>query len=283
MLQIAPSGYWRHAAHRRNPHLRSARAKRDDALVPQIERVWQANKQVYGADKVWKQMNREGVGIARCTVERLMKRLGIEGVRRGKVIRTTVSDMKTPCPLDRVNRIFKADRPNQLWVSDFTYVSTWQGWLYVAFVIDVYARRSVGWRVSSSMHTDFVLDALEQALYDRQPQRDGALTHHSDRGSQYVSIRYSERLAEAGIEPSVGSKGDSYDNALAETINGLYKAETIHRRSWPSRESVELATLEWVSWFNHHRLLGPIGYIPPAEAEANYYRQLASQAAMVVA
>jgi transposase InsO family protein len=228
-------------------------------------------------------MNREGVGIARCTVERLMRRLGLQGVRRGKVVRTTVSDMKAPCPLDRVNRIFKAERPNQLWVSDFTYVSTWQGWLYVAFVIDVYARRIVGWRVSRSMHTDFVLDALEQALYDRQPERDGSLICHSDRGSQYVSIRYTERLAEAGIEPSVGSKGDSYDNALAETINGLYKAEVIHRRSWPNRESVELATLEWVSWFNHHRLLGSIGYIPPAEAEANYYRQLASQATTVAA
>jgi putative transposase len=228
-------------------------------------------------------MNREGLGIARCTVERLMKRLGLQGVRRGKVVRTTISDMKAPCPLDRVNRIFKADRPNQLWVSDFTYVSTWQGWLYVAFVIDVYARRIVGWRVSRSMHTDFVLDALEQALYDRQPERDGSLICHSDRGSQYVSIRYTERLAEAGIEPSVGSKGDSYDNALAETINGLYKAEVIHRRSWPNRESVELATLEWVSWFNHQRLLGPIGYIPPAEAEANYYRRLASQTSMVAA
>ena len=237
--------------------------------------------QVYGADKVWKQLNREGISIARCTVERLMKRLGLQGVRRGKVVRTTVSDGKALCPLDRVNRVFKADRPNQLWVSDFTYVSTWQGWLYVAFVIDVYARRIVGWRVSRSMHTDFVLDALEQALYDRQPERDGALTHHSDRGSQYVSIRYTERLAEAGIEPSVGSKGDSYDNALAETINGLYKAEVIHRRSWPTREAVELATLEWVSWFNHHRLLGPIGYIPPAEAEANYYRHLASQISTV--
>ena len=283
MLQIAPSGYWRHAAHQRNPQLRCPRAQRDDNLVPHIERVWQANMRVYGADKVWKQMNREGVVIARCTVERLMKRLGLQGVRRGKVVRTTISDMKAPCPLDRVNRQFKAERPNQLWVSDFTYVSTWQGWLYVAFVIDVYARRIVGWRVSSSMHTEFVLDALEQALYARQPERDGALIHHSDRGSQYVSIRYSERLAEAGIEPSVGSKGDSYDNALAETINGLYKAEVIHRRSWPTRESVELATLEWVSWFNHHRLLGPIGYIPPAEAEANYYRQLASQTAMVAA
>ena len=277
-MQIAPSGYWRHAARQRDPQLRCPRTQRDDTLVPHIERVWQANMRVYGADKIWKQMNREGFCIARCTVERLMKRLGLQGVRRGKVVRTTISDMKAPCPLDRVNRQFKAERPNQLWVSDFTYVSTWQGWLYVAFVIDVYARRIVGWRVSSSMHTDFVLDALEQALYARQPERDGALIHHSDRGSQYVSIRYSERLAEAGIEPSVGSKGDSYDNALAETINGLYKAEVIHRRSWPNRESVELATLEWVSWFNHHRLLGPIGYIPPAEAEANYYRQLASQA-----
>jgi putative transposase len=283
VLQIAPSGYWRHAAHQRNPQLRCPRTQRDDTLVPHIERVWQANMRVYGADKIWKQMNREGVVIARCTVERLMKRLGLQGVRRGKVVRTTISDMKAPCPLDRVNRQFKAERPNQLWVSDFTYVSTWQGWLYVAFVIDVYARRIVGWRVSSSMHTEFVLDALEQALYARQPERDGALIHHSDRGSQYVSIRYSERLSEAGIEPSVGSKGDSYDNALAETINGLYKAEVIHRRSWPTRESVELATLEWVSWFNHHRLLGPIGYIPPAEAEANYFRQLASQTSMVVA
>ena len=280
-MQIAPSGYWRHAARQRDPQLRCPRTQRDDTLVPHIERVWQANMRVYGADKVWKQMNREGVVIARCTVERLMKRLGLQGVRRGKVVRTTLSDMKAPCPLDRVNRQFKAERPNQLWVSDFTYVSTWQGWLYVAFVIDVYARRIVGWRVSTSMHTEFVLDALEQALYARQPERDGALIHHSDRGSQYVSIRYSERLSEAGIEPSVGSKGDSYDNALAETINGLYKAEVIHRRSWPNRESVELATLEWVSWFNHHRLLGPIGYIPPAEAEANYYRQLASQTTTV--
>ncbi len=236
---------------------------------------------VYGAVKVWKQLNREGVRIARCTVQRLMRRMGLHGVRRGKVVRTTVSNMSAPCPLDRVNRQFKADRPNQLWVSDFTYVSTWQGWLYVANALDVYARRIVGWRVSRSMNADFVLDALEQALYARQPKRDGALTHHSDRGSQYVGIRYSERLAEAGIEPSVGSKGDSYDNALAETINGLYKAEVIHRRSWPTCESVELATLEWVSWFNHQRLLGPIGYIPPAEAEANYYRQLANQVSTV--
>ncbi len=249
--------------------------------MPEIARVWQANMQVYGADKVWRQLSREGVRVARCTVERLMKQLGLEGVRRGKVIKTTVSDKALPCPLDRVNRQFRADRPNQLWVSDFTYVSTWQGWLYVAFVIDVYARRIVGWRVSSGMRTEFVLDALEQALYARQPEL-GRLIHHSDRGSQYVSIRYTERLAEAGIEPSVGSRGDSYDNALAETINGLYKAELIHRRApWKTREAVELATLEWVAWFNHHRLLEPIGYIPPAEAEANYYRQLAEQATEV--
>ena len=205
-----------------------------------------------------------------------MKRLGLEGVRRGKVVRTTFPDKTLPCPLDRVNWQFRADRPNQLWVSDFTYVSTWQGWLYVAFVIDVFARRIVGWRVSSSMHTDFVLDALEQALYARQPEL-GTLVHHSDRGSQYVSIRYTERLAEAGIEPSVGSRGDSYDNALAETINGLYKTELIHKRApWKTKETVELATLEWVAWFNHQRLLEPIGYIPPAEAEAQYYRQLAN-------
>ena len=246
--------------------------------MPQIERVWQANMQVYGADKVWRQLRREGTTVARCTVERLMRRLGLRGVMRGKVVRTTISDSKAPCPLDRVNRQFKADRPNQLWVSDFTYVSTWQGWLYVAFVIDVFARRIVGWRVSSSMRTDFVLDALEQALYARHPEPDSSLVHHSDRGSQYVSIRYSERLAEVGIEPSVGSKGDSYDNALAERINGLYKAELIHRRApWKTKEAVELATLEWVAWYNNHRLLEPIGYIPPAEAEANYYRQLASQ------
>ena len=282
VLQIAPSGYRRHAARQRNPAFRCTRAKRDEVLAPQIERVWQANMQVYGADKVWHQMNREGSIVARCTVERLMKHLGLQGVRRGKVVRTTIPDKSVACPLDRVNRQFKAERPNQLWVSDFTYVSTWQGWLYVAFVIDVFARRIVGWRVSSAMRTDFVLDALEQALFDRQPERADALIHHSDRGSQYVSIRYTERLAEAGLEPSVGSRGDSYDNALAETINGLYKAELIHRRApWKTKEAVELATLEWVAWFNHYRLLEPIGYIPPAEAEANYYRQLAEGATSV--
>ena len=280
VMQVAPSGYWRYAAQRRNPELRCTRVQRDDVLSVDIERVWQANMQVYGADKVWRQLRREGIDVARCTVERLMRKAGLRGVMRGKVVRTTVPDAKAPCPLDRVNRQFRAQRPNQLWVSDFTYVSTWQGFVYVAFVIDVFARRIVGWRVSSSMRTDFVLDALEQALYARQPDRN-ALVHHSDRGSQYVSIKYSERLAEAGIEPSVGSKGDSYDNALAETINGLYKTELIHRRApWKTKESLELATLEWVSWFNHHRLLEPIGYIPPAEAEENYYRQLASQAAV---
>ena len=256
VLQVAPSGYRRYAACQRNPSLRSVRTQRDGRLMPQIERVWQSNLQVYGADKVWHQLNREGIEVARCTVERLMKRLGLAGARRGKVVRTTIPDKAVPCPPDRVNRQFRADRPNQLWVSDFTYVSTWQGWLYVAFVIDVFARRIVGWRVSRSMRTDFVLDALEQALYARQPELSDALIHHSDRGSQYVSIRYTERLGEAGIEPSVGSRGDSYDNALAETINGLYKTEMIHRRApWKTMEAVELATLEWVSWFNHHRLL----------------------------
>ena len=279
LLQVAPSAYWRHAARQRDPSLLSNRARRDVFLIPHIQRVWQANFQVYGADKIWRQLQREGIQVARCTVERLMRQQGLRGVRRGKVVRTTFGDTAAPCPLDRVNRQFKADRPNQLWVSDFTYVPTWAGFVYVAFVIDVFARRIVGWRVSRSMRTDFVLDALEQALYARQPERDASLIHHSDRGSQYVSIRYTERLAEAGIEPSVGSKGDSYDNALAETINGLYKAELIHRRApWKTVESLELATLEWVTWFNHQRLLEPIGYIPPAEAEDRYYLQLPAQA-----
>jgi putative transposase len=272
-LQVAPSAYWREAARESQPALRPLRHQRDAALVPQIERVFASNMSVYGADKVWHQLKREGTQVARCTVERLMRRLGLRGAMRGKAVRTTRPDAKLACPQDRVNRQFRADRPNQLWVSDFTYVSTWQGFVYVAFVIDVFARRIVGWRVSASMQTDFVLDALEQALFARQGEREGELIHHSDRGSQYVSIRYSQRLSEAGIEPSVGSKGDSYDNALAETINGLYKAELIHRRApWKTREAVELATLEWVSWFNDLRLLEPIGYIPPAEAEANYWK-----------
>jgi len=264
LLQVAPSAYWRYAARQRDLSLCSARSRRDKCLLAHIQRVWQANFQVYGANKVWRQLLREGIPVARCTVERLMRRLGLRGVMRGKVVRTTFSNASAPCTLDRVNRQFQSDRPNQLWVSDFTYVSTWQGFVYVAFVIDVFARRIVGWRVSRSMKTDFVLDAL---------------IHHSDRGAQYVSIRYTERLAEAGIEPSVGSRGDSYDNALAETINGLYKAELIHRRApWKSAEAVELATLEWVTWFNHQRLLAPIGFIPPVQAEERYYQQLTEQA-----
>jgi len=271
VLPIAPSTYWLHAARKADPAKAPARAKRDAMLEPQIERVWNENRQVYGAQKVWKQLRRERMGVARCTVERLMRKLGTAGVIRGKSVRTTHPDPARPCPLDRVNRQFKADRPDQLWVSDYTFVSTWQGFAYVAFVIDVYARRIVGWKLSSSQQTQFVLDALEQALHARRPCDN--LVHHSDRGSQYVSIRYTERLAEAGIEPSVGSVGDSYDNALAETINGLYKAEVVHRRSWRSREELELETLRWVDWFNNQRLLGPIGFIPPAEAEANYYQQ----------
>ena len=276
VMQIAPSTYWLHAQRKAQPELRSERAKRDDVLVGEVERVWQENLQVYGVRKVWRQLRREGFEVARCTVGRLMRRSGLRGVVRGKKVRTTMPDVAAARPSDKVQRVFYAQRPNQLWVSDFTYVSTWQGFVYVAFVIDVFARRIVGWRVSSTMRTDFVLDALEQALYERKPGDDGGLIHHSDRGSQYVSIRYTERLAEAGIEPSVGSAGDAYDNALAETINGLYKAEVIHKRApWRTKESVELATLEWVAWFNHHRLLEPIGNIPPAEAEANYYRQFA--------
>jgi transposase InsO family protein len=275
VLPIAPSTYYAHAARKANPALRSRRAKIDDALVPEVRRVWEENFAVYGVRKVWRQMRRERFEVARCTVARLMKRLGLRGVIRGKPVRTTVSDPKLPCPLDRVQRQFTADRPNALWVSDFTYVSTWQGFVYVAFVIDVFARRIVGWRASSSARTDFVLDALEQALYARKPVGPDRLVHHSDRGVQYVCIRYTERLAEAGLEPSVGSVGDSYDNALAETLNGLYKAEVIHRQpSWRTRDEVEWATLAWVDWFNNRRLLEPIGNIPPAEAEQAYYSQL---------
>jgi putative transposase len=256
VLPIAPSTYYTHAARKADPELRPNRAWKDYALCVEIRRVFDENRQVYGVRKVWRQLAREGYKVARCTVARLMRKLGLEGVVRGKVVKTTHSDKATPCPRD----------------SDFTYVSTWHGFVYVAFVIDVFARHIVGWKVSSSARTDFVLDALEQPVYARRPTQ-GGLIHHSDRGVQYVSIRYTERLAEAGIEPSVGSVGDSYDNALAETINGLYKAEVIHRHSWPSREAVELATLEWVDWFNHKRLLGPIGNIPPAEAEAANHQQ----------
>ena len=274
VLPIAPSTYHEHVARRADPSRMPARAKRDAELRREIQRVFEENLRVYGVRKVWRQLRREGVPVARCTVARLMWDMGLAGVIRGKPVRTTVSDKAAPCPLDRVNRQFRAPAPNVLWVSDFTYVSTWSGFVYVAFVIDVFARRIVGWRVSRSAHAGFVLDALEQALHERRPVG-GKLVHHSDKGSQYVCIKYSERLAEAGIEPSVGSVGDSYDNALAETINGLYKAEVIHRRGpWRSLEAVEFATLEWVDWFNNRRLLEPIGNIPPAEAEANYYAAL---------
>jgi transposase InsO family protein len=276
VLPIAPSTHYVHAARQAAPALAPSRVQRDAALCEDIDRVWRENKEVYGARKVWRELKREQQVVARCTVERLMRKLGLQGVIRGKPIRTTISDKATPCPLDKVNRQFHAERPNALWVSDFTYVSTWAGWVYVAFIIDVFARRIVGWKVSSSARTDFVLDALEQALYARRREAKQILIHHSDRGVQYVSIRYTERLADAGIESSVGSVGDSYDNALAETINGLYKAKVIHRRSWKNREAVELATLDWVDWFNHKRLLEPIGNIPPAEAEANYHRQQAA-------
>ncbi len=278
VLPIAPSTYYAHVTKRADPKRLSARARRDIALRPEIVRVFKANFEVYGVKKVWHQMVRERFDVARCTVARLMRGMGLAGVIRGKSVKTTVQDKAVPCPQDHVNRNFKAPAPNVLWVSDFTYVSTWTGFVYVAFVIDVYARRIVGWRVSRTQHASFVLDALEQALHERRPAHRGGLVHHSDRGSQYVSIKYTERLAEAGIEPSVGSVGDSNDNALAETINGLYKAEVIHRRGpWRSFEAVEFATLEWVDWFNNRRLLGPIGNIPPAEAEERYYAMLNEQ------
>jgi putative transposase len=268
VLPIAPSTYRAHAACRADPKRASTRARSDAALSREIQRV--ENFQVYGVRKVWRQLKREGIEVARCTVARLMRRLGLKGVTRGKPVRTTISDKATPCPADKVNRQFQASRPNALWVADFTYVATWQGFVYVAFVIDAFARRIVGWRVSRTAQASFVLDALEQALHDRRPVK--GIVHHSDRGSQYVAIKYTERLTEAGVEPSVGSVGDSYDNALAETVNGLYKTEVIRRRGpWRSLEAVEFATLEWVDWFNHRRLLEPIGNIPPAEAR--YYAQ----------
>ncbi|MFG6641921.1 IS3 family transposase [Sulfitobacter sp. 1A09213] len=278
VLPIAPSTYYDHLAKRANPARLSDRARRDAALRPEIERVWEENYKVYGVRKVWRQLFREGFVVARCTVARLMRDMDIQGIIRGKPHRTTIPDKKAPCPLDKVNREFRVPAPNMLWVSDFTYVATWKGFVYVAFVIDAYARKIVGWRASTSAQTGFVLDALEQAVHDRRPTKAMGLVHHSDRGSQYLSIRYTERLGEAGIEPSVGSVGDSYDNALAETINGLYKAEVIHRRGpWRSFEAVEYATLEWVDWFNTRRLLEPIGNIPPAEAEANFYAALETE------
>ncbi len=274
VLPIAPSTYRVHAARLADPLLMSDRAKRDAELRPEIRRVWETNFQVYGVCKVWRQLLREGFEVARCTIARLMQGMGLAGVIRGKPVKTTIGDQKALCPKDHVNRQFQAEHPNALWVSDFTYVATWAGFVYVAFVIDTYARRIVGWRASSTAHAGFVLDALEQALHDRRPVQGSGLIHHSDRGVQYLSIKYTERLAEAGVEPSVGSVGDSYDNALAETINGLYKTEVIRKRGpWRNFEAVEFATLEWVDWFNNKRLFEPIGNVPPAEAEALFYAQ----------
>ena len=270
-LPIAPSTYYEYKARQADPERMPPRCKRDQVLIPEIRRVYEENFGVYGARKVWRQLRREAFEVARCTVERLMRVLGLQGVVRGRKWRTTIADDSAVRPLDRVNRQFQATRPNELWVADFTYVATWSGVVYVAFVIDVFARRIIGWRVARSMNAELVLDALEQALWARSDVK--GVVHHSDRGSQYLSIRYSERLTEVGAQPSVGSVGDSYDNALAETIIGLYKAEVIHRRGpWRHLDAVEFATLEWVDWFNHRRLLEPIGHVPPAEFEAAYYQ-----------
>ena len=280
-LPIAPSVYYEYKARQADPERVPARVRRDIAMLAEIGRVYKENFQVYGARKVWLQMGRENICIARCTVERLMRCAGLQGVRRGKRCRTTIADTAEKRPADLVQRQFQASRPNQLWVADFTYVATWTGFVYVAFVIDVFARRVIGWRVARSMQTELVLDALEQALWSRS-EVEGVI-HHSDRGTQYLSIRYSERLTEAGVEPSVGTTGDSYDNALAETIIGLYKTEVIyHRGPWRNIDAVEYATLEWVDWFNNRRLLEPIGNIPPAEFEMAYHRQR-KESAMVAA
>ena len=275
-LPIAPSTYFLHKALQADPSARCPRVQRDDDLRDEIRRVWDTNHQVYGPRKVWRQLRRENIAAARCTVRRLMRAMGLAGAVRGRAWTTTTASTGTPDSRpDLVVRDFTATRPNQLWVSDFTYVATWRGFVYVAFVIDVFARRIVGWRVAASLHTDFVLDALEQAIHDRGDTTTG-LVHHSDRGTQYVSMRYTDRLADAGIAPSVGSRGDAYDNALAESVIGLFKMEVIRRRGpWRHLEAVEFATLEWVDWFNHRRLLEPLGYVPPAEFEARYYEQAA--------
>ena len=271
VLPIAPSTYREQKARQRDPTRLPARAQRDAVLRPEITRVWQATRRRYGAKKVWKQLNREQIPVARCTVARLYQGLGLQGVVRGRQVRTTIAEPMQDRPLDLVQRNFTVARPNQLWVSDFTYVATWRGFVYVAFVTDAFSRRIVGWRASTSMRSDLALDALEQALYDRDT--DAGLIHHSDRGSQYLAIRYTDRLVEAGIEPSVGSRGDAYDNALAETIIGLFKAEVIyHLGPWRGLEDVEFATLEWVAWYNSQRLMEPLGYVPPAEYEEQFHR-----------
>jgi transposase InsO family protein len=276
VLPIAPSTFYRRKAQQHDAEHRSARARRDTELRTAIQRVWDENDQAYGPRKVWKQLRREGTRVARCTVERLMREMGLRGVSRGRAWKiTTQAEPAAARPTDLVDRQFTATRPNQLWVADLTYVATWRGFVYVAFVIDVFARRIVGWRVSASLATDVVLDALEQAIYNRRGAGVADLVHHSDRGTQYLSMRYTDRLAEAGIAPSVGSRGDSYDNALAESIIGLFKTEVIQRKGpWRHLEAVEFATLRWVDWFNMRRLLEPIGYVPPAEYEASYYEHL---------
>jgi putative transposase len=277
VLPIAPSTYFRHKAQQADPTRRSARVQRDEELREIIRRLWRENHQGYGPRKVWKQMGREHLRAARCRVRRLMRDMGLRGAGRGRAgITTTQSPLEAERPQDLVDRHFTATRPNQLWVSDFTYVATWRGFVYVAFVIDVFARRIVGWRVSASLRTDCVLDALEQAIYERRGEAMDGLVHHSDRGTQYLSMRYTDRLADAGIAPSVGGRGDSYDNALAASVIGLFKTEVIRRCGpWRHLEAVEFATLEWVDWFNTRRLLEPIGYVPPAEYEARYYDQAA--------
>jgi putative transposase len=274
-IEIAPATYYEHKRQEREPDRRPVRAKRDEALRPEIQRVFDDNFKVYGVRKVWIQLKREGFVVAKCTVRRLMRQMGLQGATRGKAFTvTTIPDELLARPQDLVERDFTADAPNRLWIADITYVKTHAGFVYVAFVTDVFSRRIVGWRASKSLETGLALDALEQAIWDRLDGDPDGLIHHSDRGSQYLSIRYTERLADAGIEPSVGSVGDSFDNAMAETINGLYKTEVIHRSGpWKGLNNVEYATLEWVDWFNHHRILEPIGDIPPAEYEANYYRQ----------
>ena len=274
-LQFAPSTYYDRRAIVRDPERASRRAKSDAAMSSRIDGAWEDNRKLYGARKIWHVLRRDGQDVARCTVERLMRALGIRGVVRGKRVVTTNPDTSLPCPDDKVNRLFKADRPNKLWVSDFTYVPTWSGTVYVAFVIDVFARRIVGWRVSTSMTTRFVLDALDQAIWQRKTLDNTSLVHHSDRGSQYLSIKYTERLAQAEIDLSVGTVGDAYDNALAECVIGLFKTELIKQIGpWKSMREVEWETLKWVDWYNNRRLLGSIGYITPAEAEEAFYANL---------
>ncbi len=279
MLPIAPSTYYEQLRQRMDPTKRCERAKRDDELRPEVERVWKESQDgVYGAEKVWRQLGREKHRVARCTVERLMREMGLRGAVRGGAFKiTTQTDNEANRPKDLVKREFTASRPNALWVADITYVATWVGFVYVAFVIDIFSRRIVGWRVSQSLRSDLALDALEQALHAR-PERQG-LIHHSDHGVQYLSIRYTERLAEAGVEPSVGTVGDSYDNALAESTIGLFKTEVIRRKGpWRGIEAVEHATLDWVDWYNNRRLHGPLGHVPPTEFESMYYQQQKSSA-----